>query len=59
MKTKMRYLVSDNSEFRPFITDQFDPDNFSEQNEMIVFDLVLGKYTLDGKHWDDIEEDRL
>jgi hypothetical protein len=55
----MRYLVCDNSENKPFYTDYFNMENFAEETEMIIFDLVLNKYTIDGKHWENIEEDRL
>lgn len=58
-KKTMRYLVSDNSENIPFFTEQFNAENFSEQTEMIIFDLLLKRYTIDGKHWVQIEEDRL
>lgn len=54
----MRYLVSDNSENKPFYTDGFNMENFSEETEMIIFDLVLDRYTIDGKHWSDIEEEK-
>jgi hypothetical protein len=59
-KTKtMRYLVCDNSENRPFFTEWFNLENFTEETDMIIFDLLLKKYTIDGKHWEQIEEDRL
>lgn len=53
----MRYLVCDNSENKPYYTEEISPSKFSQETDMIIFDLVLGKYTIDGKHWEDIEED--
>lgn len=55
----MRYLVCDNSDNKPYYTDKYNMTNFSEETEMIIFDLVLRRYTIDGKHWEQIEEDRL
>jgi len=55
----MRYLVCDNSENKPYFTDRFNMENFTEDSDMIIFDLLRKKYTIDGKHWIDIEEDRL
>lgn len=53
----MRYLVCDNSENKPFYTEKFNMENFSMETDMIIFDLVLNRYTIDGKHWSDIEEE--
>jgi hypothetical protein len=55
----MRYIVCDNSENKPFYTDKFEMINFSEEDEMIIFDLVMKKFTIDGKNWEDIGKDDL
>jgi len=55
----MRYLVTTNSH-PPFFTANFNPENhFNPDSHMVVFDLLLHKYTEDGTTWHEIETDHL
>lgn len=56
----MRYLVT-TTQHPPFFTANFDPENHFDSNEsgMVVFDLLLCKYTTDGVTWIEIETDQL
>jgi hypothetical protein len=56
----MRYLVTTEETYMPFLTDNFDSKNhFNMAIGMIVYDLFQKKYTTDGKTWRNIEEDHL
>ena len=56
----MRYLITTNQAYAPFLTDWFDAENnFNKDIEMTVYDLVTYKYTTDGKTWLDIAIDHL
>lgn len=56
----MRYLVTTKEIYSPFLTEYFEPENnFNPDIEMIVYDLHLKKYTIDGKVWHDINLDHL
>lgn len=55
----MRYLITTKNN-APFFTDWFDSENhFNSTLEMIVYDLYMYKYTIDGKNWTKIEIDNL
>ena len=56
----MRYLITTNEAYGPFLTNWFDPENhFNKEIGMIVYDLVKHIYTTDGTTWNDIELDHL
>jgi hypothetical protein len=56
----MRYLITTKEVGFPFLTNWFDPENhFNPDVEMIVYDLKLNKYTIDGVSWHDIDCDVL
>ena len=55
----MRYLITTNDS-PPFLTYLFDSENhFSKENGMIVYDLQLNQFTIDGVNWLPIEIDHL
>lgn len=54
----MRYLLTCSTS-PPFFTAHFNPENFEPHSHMIVFDLLLSKYTDDGVTWQEIETDHL
>jgi len=55
----MRYLIiSDGHE--PFLTKWYEYENhFNPETNMVVYDLMLDKYTTDGMNWKDIDIDHL
>lgn len=54
-----RYLVT-TKQHPPFLTDDFDADNhFIINIGMIVYDLVLDRFTTDGQIWNPIQINRL
>jgi len=55
----MRYLITTNECYEPFLTDWFDESNFNLMANMIVYDLKNCKYTDDGVTWFNIEIDHL
>ena len=56
----MRYLITTKECYKPFLTKWFTPENnFNMDLEMIVYDLVLNKFMVDGETWHDIEIDHL
>lgn len=56
----MRYLVTTDKAFAPFLTDYFyAPNHFNPDVDMVVFDLINMTYTTDGINWIDINEDHL
>ena len=55
----MNYLIVSKS-YEPFYTNWFYAENnFIKDDDMIVFNLLSGKYTTDGKNWHDIKQDHL
>ena len=55
----MNYLILTNHS-DPFYTNWFDAENhFNPELEMVVFNLLTGKYTTNGKDWHDITKDQL
>ena len=55
----MRYLITTKNEL-PFITKWFEfENNFNPNIEMIIYDLVECRFSVDGKTWNDIEIDHL
>jgi hypothetical protein len=56
----MRYLVTTESAYAPFVTNYFDAQNhFIAEIGMVVYDLHKLVYTTDGVNWLLIEEDHL
>lgn len=56
----MRYLVTTNGSFDPFLTEWYDADNnFNPDLDMIVYDLELHRYTKDGTTWINLQIDHL
>ena len=56
----MRYLIITKEPYLPFLTSWFDAENhFNADLEMIVYDLLKDKYTVDGVKWHDIEINHL
>lgn len=57
-ENNMRYIIifKDN---KPFFTNWFDAENHFSTETIMVIDLNLGVYTVDGEHWEEIEEDHL
>ncbi len=54
----MDYLiVTDTNE--PFLTNWYNPENFDEADNMVVFNLKKWEYTVDGKNWNEIKQDHL
>lgn len=54
-----RYLILQDG-YEPFLTNYFEAENnFSEENNMQVFDLHNCIFTKDGVNWVSIEEDHL
>jgi len=55
----MRYLITKRYEL-PFYTNYFESENhFNKDDDMVVYDLHLCKFTTDGEIWHDIETDHL
>ena len=54
----MRYIIilKDN---KPFYTNWFDTENHWSTETIMVIDLNLGVFTVDGEHWEEVEEDHL
>jgi hypothetical protein len=51
----MRYLVTTEEAYQPFLTWWFDPENhFNPDIGMIVYDLRENKFTVDGENWNEI-----
>lgn len=56
----MRYLITANDGFPPFLTNVFDyVNNWQEDCDMVVYDLQTITYTTDGTTWHPIETDQL
>ena len=53
----MRYLITTKNN-TPFITKWFEPENHFNP-DMVVYDLVLNKFTTDGVNWHEITIDKL
>jgi hypothetical protein len=54
-----RYLVTSKN-FEPFLTNYFEfEDHFVVEINMIVYDLIHRKYTIDGTTWLNIDIDTL
>ena len=53
----MRYLITTNCH-PPFFTDYYDSEKWTDNVEMVVYDLEENKY-YSGVSWEDIEEDHL
>lgn len=54
-----RYLITGNN-FKPFYSDYFNTEtHFNYEINMIVYDLVLNRFTENGKTWECIEIDYL
>jgi hypothetical protein len=55
----MRYLITTKGNL-PYMTDWFDAENnFNDELEMVVYDLVAFAYMTDGINWKPIEFDNL
>ena len=54
----MDYLIVTDSH-EPFLTNWFNPENFNESDNMVVFNLRKWEYTIDGKTWNEIKQDHL
>ena len=55
----MRYLVTSNNS-EPFLTKWFDiEDHWIDGVEMVVYNLISGRYTNDGVKWLEIKFDNL
>jgi hypothetical protein len=55
----MRYLITSFSE-KPFFTDYYEFENhFNPDIEMVIYDLISEKYTMDGENWYEIDRDHL
>jgi len=55
----MNYLIT-MDDAPPFFTNWFDAENnFRDDINMVVYDLLSGAYTTDGTTWLEIEEDHL
>ena len=47
----MRYLITGKS-FCPFFSDRFDcENNFNDELNMVVYDLLIQVYTIDSINW--------
>jgi hypothetical protein len=58
----MRYLITTLEAYAPALTAWFDLENNFNPDPvlgMVVYDLYLNKYTIDGKEWKDIQIDHL
>ena len=54
----MRYIIILKNN-RPFYTNWFDTENHWSTEIIMVIDLNLGVFTVDGEHWEEVEEDHL
>ena len=55
----MRYLITTKGN-KPYMTDWFDAENnFNDELQMVVYDLVAFAYMTDGINWKPIEFDNL
>lgn len=54
----MDYLIVTDSH-EPLLTNWFNPENFDEKDNMVVFDLKKQLYTINGKSWNEIKQDHL
>ncbi len=54
----MTYLIVTDS-WPPMLTDWYNPENFDQKDNMIVFHLKKWQYTIDGKTWMEIKQDHL
>jgi hypothetical protein len=52
----MRYLITCNTH-KPFVTHFFNPEEqFTNGIDMIVYDLLYNRFTIDGLSWEILEE---
>lgn len=54
IKAMKRYLITTDC-YDPYLVDFFLSCNFSDKLNMIVYDLVESKFTIDGVNWNNIE----
>jgi hypothetical protein len=55
---KMDYLIVTDS-YEPLLTNWYNPENFDQADNMVVFNLRKWEYTVDGKTWNEIKQDHL